>query len=138
MENYRPLTERGVSEDLYNSAITIADQTNSPGVISGRRLLSPEQTYKIWNRFSNKKLISKEGKHSFNTGENVKRNGNSYTINNGNIYLLQSPSKKIKTKASNVFNPFIIDDKGKMYIDWNNKDIFKTLVPMYLYGENNK
>ena len=138
VENYRPLTERGVSEDLYNSAITIADQTNSPGVISGRRLLSPEQTYKIWNRFSNKKLISKEGKHSFNTGENVKRNGNSYTINNGNIYLLQSPSKKIKTKASNVFNPFIIDDKGKMYIDWNNKDIFKTLVPMYLYGENNK
>ena len=126
VENYRPLTERGVSEDLYNSAITIADQTNSPGVISGRRLLSPEQTYKIWNRFSNKKLISKEGKHSFNTGENVKRNGNSYTINNGNIYLLQSPSKKIKTKASNVFNPFIIDD------------IFKTLVPMYLYGENNK
>lgn len=136
VESYRPKSERHVSEDLYNATIEISKQIGSPGVISGKRLLSPEQTYKIWNKFPNKKLLSKDGEHTFNSGDNVIKSGKSYTINNGNVYLLKEPSREIKTKASNAFNPSIIDKNGKITMDWNNKDIFKSSIPIYLYNEN--
>lgn len=136
VESYRPKSERHVSEDLYNTTIETSKQIGSPGIISGKRLLSPEQTYKIWNKFPNKKLLSKNGEHTFNSGDNVIKSGESYTINNGDVYLLKEPSREVKTKASNVFNPSIIDKNGKMTIDWNNKDILKSLIPIYLYNEN--
>ena len=60
--------ERGVSEDLYNSAIQYAKQQGYGGVRTGDLLQSPEITYKVWDKFSNKELIGTFGEHSFNFG----------------------------------------------------------------------
>ena len=64
--------ERGVSEDLYNSAIQYAKQQGYGGVRTGDLLQSPEITYKVWDKFSNKELIGTFGEHSFNFGETIK------------------------------------------------------------------
>lgn len=63
--------ERGVSEDLYNSAIQYAKQQGYGGVRTGDLLQSPEITYKVWDKFSNKELIGTFGEHSFNFGETI-------------------------------------------------------------------
>lgn len=47
IDNLRPKEEREVSKDLYNAGIEYAKQHNINGIITGRNLMSPEQTYSI-------------------------------------------------------------------------------------------
>lgn len=57
------------------------------------------------------------------------------------IYLLKSGTYYTPTKSA-YFNPTIIDENGQMHIDWNNKDIFKSLIPLfgggYVYQKDTK
>ena len=134
-------TEKGVSEDLYNSIIQYGKQKGHNGLISGEILESPEITYKIWEHFPDKKLIGKTGAHYFNYGKTIKNpNSPSWNINNGNIYKLTKPSRYVPTKHKGIFNPEIIDPKtGKLNPpDWNNPDIYKAVIPLGVGTLNNK
>lgn len=131
--------ERGVSEDLYNSAIQYAKQQGYGGVRTGDLLQSPEITYKVWDKFSNKELIGTFGEHSFNFGETIKNPElRSKTILDGNVYRLTTPTRFVPTKNQFMFHPSIVDSKtGKLNPpDWNNKDIYKTILPIGV-GINN-
>lgn len=134
-------TEKGVSEDLYNSIIQYGKQKGHNGLISGEILESPEITYKIWEHFPDKKLIGKTGAHYFNYGKTIKNpNSPSWNINNGNIYKLTKPSRYVPTKHKGIFNPEIIDPKtGKLNPpDWNSPDIYKAVIPLGVGTLNNK
>lgn len=108
--------ERGVSEDLYNSAIQYAKQQGYGGVRTGDLLQSPEITYKVWDKFSNKELIGTFGEHSFNFGETIKNPElRSKTILDGNVYRLTTPTRFVPTKNQFMFHPSIVDSKtGKL------------------------
>ncbi len=135
-EIYSRNVEKGVSEDLYNLLIS----RNPNGIISGERLLSPEITYKVWNKYPDKTIISNTGKHSFNTGRDITKQGESYTINDGPIIKLTTPSRSIiPLKSESIFHPSLVTNTGKLLPpDWNTKDIYKTLIPITIGYEFNK
>lgn len=134
-----------VAERAYNSAIQIAKQNNLDGVISGNNLISAPKTYKVWEHFPNKEIISNTGIHN---NHNVVNNPKSFIkVNNEedmlratqeNIRAINYHGKVVKLKdksslptitKSTSFNPIIINKNGKMQIDWKNSDIFKVMVP---------
>lgn len=115
---------KGVGERLYNSGIEVAKQNNKQGIISGEKLASPESTIKTWEKYPNKKLINNKGEHSYGAFDNQVKDFN------GKIYLLKDPTSKYIPTKSKIFDPSIIDSNGKMKIDWNNKDIYKGIIPL--------
>lgn len=134
VESYMPGIEKHVSEDLYNAGIKVGNAQNRPGLVTGEYLNSPEQTYKIWEKFYNKKLISKDGTHNFNKGDYVRKTGEQVSIDNGPVYKLTTPSRDIPTKSSSAFHPSIVDKQGKFHTDWANPDIYKLLPLGLLYN----
>lgn len=135
VENIRSTgIQRGVSQDLYDAAIRYSRDLGGKGVISGKTLLSPEQTYSVWKKYPDKQIISQTGERTFNSGENVRKTGERYKIYDGPIVRLQSPSKheEVPVKSSNIFHPSMIDkETGKLNPpDWGNKDIFKLGIPV--------
>jgi hypothetical protein len=48
---YSDHVEKGISYPLYDAGIRLS---NGEGIISGETLLSPEQTYAVWNKYPNK------------------------------------------------------------------------------------
>lgn len=114
-----------VSEQIYNGAINTSQQFGLKGIESGGMLLSPAQTNKVWNRFYPKrKQISSDGIWETNLGKTTKNP----------VYLLdETSSNNYPTKAL-PFDPTIIDKSGKMNIDWNSKNIFKSLLPLTIFG----
>jgi hypothetical protein len=53
-------------------------------------LHSPEQTMHIWNKYYPKrKLISTDGEHTYNFGENIVKSGEKYTVTNGPVVDLK-------------------------------------------------
>ncbi len=139
--------QKGVSQDLYDTAIRYSKQLGGKGIVSGKVLLSPEQTYSIWNKYPNKKIISYTGEHTFNSGKYVNKNGERYKIYDGPVVRLQSPSKQeeIPVKSSNIFHPSMIDkETGELNPpNWNDKNILKLGTPLiwlpqndYDYGRN--
>ena len=137
IENYFSGKEKHVSEDLYNAAIKVAKFQNTPGLISGEYLNSPEQTYKIWDLYRKKRLIGNNGIHNFNNGEYVIKAGNKYTINNGNIYELVSPSKETPTKSLNIFHPSMVTKNGIFTTNWSDPNIYKLLPIGLIYDRRN-
>lgn len=112
------------SEKLYNAGIRL----NPKGIISGDLLLSPEITYNIWKKFPDKRIIGKQGIHTFNYGRDVIKKGNSYTIHNGNQVLLKSPTNLIlPIKSESTFDPTIIDvfNYKLKFPNWYDSNIYK-------------
>lgn len=134
-----------VSETLYNTLINWVKKLKGSGIISGEELVSPEKTYKVWEHYPNKKLISKTGEHKFGRGKGLETN-NPLTITDGPVYLLNEPSDiNVPTKHLGWFHPNMIDENGIMKIpDWMNPDVLKIMFPPLaisttVYGlQNNK
>lgn len=55
------------------------------------------------------------------------------TLYNAPFRLLKSTSYYTPTKSV-VFDPTIIDNYGKMHIDWNSSNVFKGLAPIGIGG----
>lgn len=109
--------EKGVQEFMTNSAIKINRQLNGTGVISGETLLQPEKTSKMYPRYKSKKLFGNYGEWG--------------TIQNNPVYLLQKETYDVPTKSI-LFNPSILNNSGKMKINWKDSNIFKSLIPLFV------
>lgn len=112
------------SEKLYNAGIRL----NPGGIISGDLLLSPEITYNVWKKFPNKRIIGKQGIHTFNYGRDVIKKGNSYTTHKGNQVLLKSPTNlTLPIKSESIFDPLIIDISNYKlkFPNWHDSNIYK-------------
>ena len=129
-----------VEERGLNSAIQFANQTGLNGVISGKMLLSAPKTYNVWKHFPEKEMIGNRGMHQ-NTNmvpqnapmrfitevEEMTGGSEELLYPYGNIYRLKKPSSLETKTKSTIFDPTIIDNNGKMKIDWNNPNIFKAV-----------
>lgn len=123
VKNIDELKKEGkVYERGLNSAINLSNQTTKGGVISGWDLKSANKTYKVWDKFEKEKPISYLGEHS---NENII--GEQYNNFNNYVYKLNKPSSLETRTKSAIFNPNILDENGKMKVDWNNPDIFKII-----------
>lgn len=126
--------KNNVYERGLNSAIQIANKNNKDGIVSGDKLMSSTITYKIWNKFPNKNKIRENGFHSDFFMESPEITN----YKNGPVYKILEPSSlTTKTKSIN-FDPVILDENGKMKIDWSDLDIYKFLIPPIAYGYKNK
>ena len=102
--------EKNISRDLYDSALQYNNFYNTKGLISGKRLLSPEQTIHIWDKYyPNKEILENTGWHSYNNGLNVKKSGNPIEDYKGKVVDLKTPSSKIPIKSINIFHPDLIN-----------------------------
>ena len=124
---------KGVSKDLYNSALYNNKQLGKPGLIAGENLQSPEQTLHIYNKYFPKhRIISYTGQHKYNNGYHVNKTGKPYTDNKGKVVDLKNPSEdQLPMKSLNIFHPNMID-KTKWILktpNWNDKNIYKTIIP---------
>lgn len=153
-----PASIHGVYERGLNSAIDAAHSDALSGVVSGEELLSAPQQYHVLQKFRHRVKLSNDGSHSNEslvlskrrkdnkdfklrkTKEatsmlDLRKAGNTIykTFYNGPVYRLESPTFHVPTKST-AFNPTIIDRFGKMHIDWNNPDIYKSLFPIGLTG----
>ena len=141
--NIHKVEERGL-----NSAIQFANQTGLNGVISGKQLLSAPKTYKVWVHIPEKEIISNRGMHQnanmipedapmrfiTEAEEMVGDSKESLYYPFGSIYRLKKPSSLETKTKSTIFDPTIIDNNGKMRIDWNNPNIFKAVGVAFVGG----
>ena len=136
IKSYNP-KKHNVSRDLYDAALNYQNR----GVISGEMLHSPEQTIHIWNKYYPKrKLISTDGVHTYNFGENVAKSGERYTVTNGPVVDLKQSWGRLPMKSQTIFHPKIID-KNTWTLkapDWNDKNIYTTIIPAYYLLSTNK
>lgn len=131
-EIYSDHVEKGISYPLYDAGIRLS---NGKGIISGETLLSPEQTYAVWNKYPNKTVISHTGEHNFNYGRKVHKTGAHTKINDGPVVKLETPiGEELPMKSVTFFHPDMIDPKtGKLNPpDWSSKDIFRATIPFGL------
>lgn len=136
IRSYNP-KKHNVSRDLYDAALNYQNR----GVISGEMLHSPEQTMHIWNKYYPKrKLISTDGVHTYNFGENVAKSGEIYTITNGPVVDLKQSWGILPMKSQTIFHPKIIDkDTWTLKApDWNDKNIYTTFIPVGYFLSTNK
>ena len=145
--NIHKVEERGL-----NSAIQFANQTGLNGVISGKQLLSAPKTYKVWEHIPEKEIISNRGMHQnanmipedapmrfiTEAEEMVGNSKESLYYPFGSIYRLKKPSSLETKTKSTIFDPTIIDNNGKMRIDWNNPNIFKAVGVPFGVGLSQK
>ena len=110
--------EHGIQVNMTDAAINQSLQRGFKGVKSGEELLQPEKTTKMYKKYQDKIVLNNNGIYHWN----------SETTNNNPIYLLKSPSQQIISKDE-LFDPSIIDENGKMYINWLDPNIYKTLIP---------
>lgn len=113
--------EHGIQVNMTDAAINQAQQRGFKGVKSGEELLQPEKTTKMYKKYQNKMVLNNNGIYHWN----------SKTTNNNPVYLLKSPSQQIISKDE-LFDPSIIDENGKMYINWLDPNIYKALIPIGL------
>ena len=110
--------EHGIQVNMTDATINQALQRGFKGVKSGEELLQPEKTTKMYKKYQDKIVLNNNGIYHWN----------SETTNNNPVYLLKSPSQQIISKDE-LFDPSIIDENGKMYINWLDPNIYKTLIP---------
>ena len=102
--------EKNISRDLYDSALQYNNFYNTKGLISGKKLLSPEQTIHIWDKYyPNKEILENTGWHSYNNGQNVRKSGHPIEDYKGKVVDLKTPSSKIPIKSINIFHPDLIN-----------------------------
>lgn len=123
---------KGVSEHLYNVGIDYSNRNLHNGIVSGEVLISPEFTYKVWDKFPKHTVISNDGHHTFNFGRDVQKSGKSYEIINGQVRQIHSPSFTPKYKHTQFFLPEAIKS-GKIVTDWNKLNPYLSLIPL-IYG----
>lgn len=104
--------EHGIQVNMTDAAINQAQQRGFKGIKSGEELLQPEKTTKMYKRYQNKIVLNNNGIYHWN----------SKTTNNNPVYLLKSPTQQIISKDE-LFDPSIIDENGKMYINWLDPNI---------------
>lgn len=121
--SYKP--GNGIGKDLYDTGIRSAQQDGYTGIISGRNLVSPQQTTSTWRHYPNKQLIAKDGLQTFDAT----------TIKETPVYLLTEPAGNTPAKSI-LFNPTIIDKNGIMHIDLKSKDLLKTGLPLWIGTQN--
>ena len=130
-------SKHNISRNLYDAALKYGKQNNYKGLISGENLQSPEQTLHIHQKYYPKrKVISKQGRHLYNHGENVNKTGKEYEIM-GDIVDLRVPYEDIPTKSQNMFHPSMIDKTTWTLKapNWNDKNVFKATIPgISLFG----
>lgn len=112
---------KGVSEKLYNSAIQLNKSLGYKGFKVGEVLSSPEKTTKVYQKFPNKKLVSKKGQYYYND-----------EVKEGPIYILKQESTNVVPTKSRQFDIESIDNNGIMHIDWNNSNIFRIGIPLVI------
>lgn len=114
---------KSAAGDALNLGMTLgeAQQRGFKGIKSGEELLQPEKTTKMYKRYQNKIVLNNNGIYHWN----------SKTTNNNPVYLLKSPTQQIISKDE-LFDPSIIDENGKMYINWLDPNIYKSLIPIGL------
>lgn len=90
----------------------------------------------MYPKYTDKEIVRHDGEWQWG-----RLSGNIQTTFDNPIYLLKSETYYIPTKST-YFNPIIIDKNGQMHIDWNNRDIFKSLIPLaggsYVYQRNSE
>ena len=119
---------KGVSEPLYNSSIIVDTQTKNKGIITGEDLRSPEATEKVLEKYTDKQKVGQYGERHWENGDVTYEH---------DVYKFNQPTTQIPTKSLH-FNPEIINNKGQMKPNWNDPNIFKTLMPFtLLYGTTN-
>lgn len=125
IENLSNGTAKGVSRDLYDAAIKVAQDNGYPGVISGKLLLSPEATTHIWDLYyPDRRLLSMRGTHKYKTGD----------LSGQPIVMLEKPSKEVLPTKSFVFSPDIVDENGIMHIIPNGDIYHSTGGPLYPFS----
>ena len=141
--NIHKVEERGL-----NSAIQFANQTGLNGVVSGKQLLSAPKTYNVWKHFPEKEMVSNRGMHQnvnmvpedtpmrfiTEAKEMVGNSKESLHFPFGSVYRLRKPSSLETKTKSTIFDPTIIDNNGKMRIDWNDPNIFKAIGIPFVGG----
>lgn len=136
IKSYNP-KKHNVSRDLYDAALNYQNR----GVISGEILHSPEQTIHIWNKYYPKrKLISTDGVHTYNFGENIAKSGERYTVTNGPVVDLKQSWGRLPMKSQTIFHPKIID-KNTWTLkapNWNDKNIYTALIPIGYFLSTNQ
>lgn len=117
---------KGVSEQLYNSAIIADQQMYDKGIVSGEVLRQPEKTTKVLSRYQDKQIIDDTGVYNWESGQ----------TSNNPVYLFNSPTYYTPTKSI-LFNPKSVSPTGKMKISWEDKDIYKSILPLTFLTTNN-
>lgn len=114
----------GVSEKMLNSSTNVAKSLEKQGTLTGEELASPHITIDhVWPKFKDKKQIGNWGLQYWNNHTSLPNKVNTP------VYLIQNPTEYVPTKSI-IFNPEIIDKLGRMKINWNDGDIFKSLAPI--------
>ncbi|MEE0966193.1 MAG: hypothetical protein U0L85_03980 [Bacilli bacterium] len=147
------VSKRGVSEQLYNAAIQLGSQRfNTPFVVSGEDLISPEATTAVWNKFNNKMFLGNIGGHSYGIGAQlvpqyrkpmwiVDPNSSrlkyryGYEISNGPVMALTKPTKDVPVKVDNLLHPdrIVPDGNGGFSLkplNMKSKNLYKSIVPI--------
>lgn len=147
--NGDPRKVHDVQRRGLNSAIAVAKSEGKEGVISGNYLQSAPKQYSAIFEHPERTVVSKKGLHTnenmvspgeygmfggwegpaeASSVEEMWANGDkkAMQLQNAPVWKLTEQSFFTPTK-SDVFDPTIIDEAGKMHTDWNLLDIFKGI-----------
>ncbi|MBR1465704.1 MAG: hypothetical protein IJ607_05020 [Bacteroidaceae bacterium] len=154
IENKSPIgddgkhTVGGVQENGLNSAIQAARSEGGEGVITGEHYMSAPYQYPTIQKFRDRQVIGRGFHENVNLLEESAKNtaaesksmldlaraGNTEYkfLEDAPSWFLRTPTYNTPTKST-VLNPGIIDKFGRMNIDWNNYNIFRSLTgPTFL------
>jgi hypothetical protein len=146
---------KGVQERGLNSAINISKSIGGNGVITGREYQSAPKQYHVVQKFKDRKVIANDGIHynsnmvnDYERRMKLPSTYDEYIISQDKdvwkgmlelaragekqrkalygapIWKLGTPTFDTPTKSL-LFDPTIINNKGKMIIDWGSPNIFR-------------
>lgn len=146
---------KGVQERGLNSAINISKSVGGNGVITGREYQSAPRQYHVVQKFKDRNVIGHDGIHynsnMVNDYENRMGLPNTYdeyiipqdketwkgmlelaragerrrkALYGAPVWKLGTPTFNTPTKSI-LFDPTIIDNEGRMIVDWDNSNIFR-------------
>ena len=152
IHNNQTTTYHKGAERAYNTGIQIADNYGyKPGLRSGDQLVSAPKTYHTWTHFPEKEFIGNFGQHhngnmvedAISQGrttvekayapENMKEVSTMEELsgdtefrynNNAPVFRLIKKSTEVSPAKSIIFDPQIIDNSGKMHINWGDENLF--------------
>lgn len=102
----------GVSEQGYNAVIQDLGH-----VTSGKTLMSPHITTKVWEKFPKKTLLGNYGEHYYH--------GWSGNAISGPVWRLEAPTYQQPIKFGNNFDVMSITPNGRFTVDFNKGPMFK-------------
>lgn len=138
--------EQKVARSLYSSGLIYDDlfykqiyPNTGGGLISGEYLLSPEQTiHTILKPNFSTTLFGNYGRHNFNNGRDVKRNGRPFMKVNAPVYHVTGTTDIIPVKSRYILHPHRIEFKDGKFslipLDLNNPSLYKSIAPLIGVG----